>query len=287
MNGTRLSVCIPGASSQEVTNSARLAEIFNVDIWVGDPHRRDHRPHGDDSYVMATAAAVAAVTSHIRIGVFLTLDGSAQPIRIAEDIGVVDQAAQGRIELGLVAPNGDSDLPSWETSARAMLNAWHHWPTSSGRTVATTPGPAQPWVPRLVAGPPSVAVTADRLRGGVVLFDSDIGGVPPTGGDNDADTIARRTVLAVHAPAAVRDWLATDPMDVVASLRAVVDRAGAHEVMMILPAGEGGERLVDDMEALGVVVGTGLRCSAHHAPYLVPDAYRWLTQRRDLHHAPL
>jgi hypothetical protein len=47
---------------------------------------------------------------------------------------------------------------------------------------------------------------------------------------------------------------------------------------MVLLDDAGGRRLVDDMEALGTVVGTGLRCSPHHTPYLVPDAWRWLTE---------
>jgi alkanesulfonate monooxygenase SsuD/methylene tetrahydromethanopterin reductase-like flavin-dependent oxidoreductase (luciferase family) len=266
-----------------------MAETFNLDVWVGDPRRDDRSDNADDSYVMATAAAVAAVTTHIRIGVFLTLDGSAEPLRLAEDIGVVDQAARGRIELGLVAPAlGDhNSLASWEASAKAMLNAWHHWPTTTGRSVATTPRPAQPWVPRLVAGPPEVAAIADRVRGGVVLFESDVDGLRSSSGDDGDDgSVARRTVLAVRPPVPVRDWLAPDPLGEVTSLRAAVDTASAHEVMVLLDAG-GGQRLVDDMEALGIVVGTGLRCSAHHAPYLVPDAWRWLTERGDLHHAPL
>jgi alkanesulfonate monooxygenase SsuD/methylene tetrahydromethanopterin reductase-like flavin-dependent oxidoreductase (luciferase family) len=291
MNGTRLSVCVPGATSQVMVDAARLAESFNLDVWAGDPRSHDRGDNADDSYVMAAAAAVAAVTSHVRIGVFLTLSGSAEPLRLAEDVGVVDQAARGRLELGLVVPaeTSDSALASWEASARAMLNAWHDWPTTTGRSVATTPGPAQPWVPRLVAGPPDVAAAvADRLRGGAVVFGSDLDSIRPAGAgadDDGAGTVARRTVLAVRPPAAVRDWLAPDPLGAVMSLRAAVDRASAHGVMVMLD-GDGSHRLVDDMEALGIVVGTGLRCSPHHAPYLVPDAWRWLTERRDLHHAP-
>jgi hypothetical protein len=271
VNGTRLSVCLPGASARTAADAALLAETANIDLWIGDP-----RGSCDDSYVMAAAAAVAAVTAHIRIGVFLTLRGSATPLRLAEDVGVVDQASRGRLELGLVAP--EEGVAEWEAAVRSMLRGWHEWPAGGGRTVATTPAPAQPWLSRLVVGP---AATADRLRGGVVVM-GDAGPLadPP-------DVADRRTVLVVEpelGDGGVRGWLAPDPYGVVAGLRAKVDGVGAHEVLVVL--GWPTPTLVDDIEALGVVVGTGLRCSAHQAPLLTPDAWRWLTELRHLHHAP-
>jgi alkanesulfonate monooxygenase SsuD/methylene tetrahydromethanopterin reductase-like flavin-dependent oxidoreductase (luciferase family) len=278
MNGIQLSVCIPGADAGTIVNAARLAESFNLDIWIGDPYGQARTC--DDSYLMTTAAAVAAVTSHIRIGVFLTLNGSAEILRLAEDIGVVDQASRGRLELGLVAP--DAAAQEWEHRARRLLGAWHDWPAGDERRVSATPRPAQPWMSRLVAGGAGVIEIADRLRGGVVVLDehaaSSVG----------SDTAQRRVVMAV-APAmgagGVRAWLAERVLDAMVELRDRADRVGAHEVLFLLPDA-GPSRLVADLEALGIVVGTSLRCARHKLAFLAPDAWNWLTELRHLHHAP-
>jgi alkanesulfonate monooxygenase SsuD/methylene tetrahydromethanopterin reductase-like flavin-dependent oxidoreductase (luciferase family) len=278
MNGIQLSVCIPGADAGTIVNAARLAESFNLDIWIGDPQGR--AGNCDDSYVMTTAAAAAAVTSHIRIGVFLTLNGSAGILRVAEDIGVVDQASAGRLELGLIAPG--AAIEEWESCARRLLGAWHDWPAGDKRRVSATPRPAQPWMSRLVAGGAGVIEIADRLRGGVVLLDEHA--VPAGGSD-----AAQRRVVMVVAPAmgagGVRAWLADRVLDAMVELRDRADRLGAHEVLFLLPDA-GPSRLVADLEALGIVVGTSLRCARHKLEFLAPDAWNWLTKLRHLHHAP-
>jgi hypothetical protein len=69
-------------------------------------------------------------------------------------------------------------------------------------------------------------------------------------------------------------------------LRGRADRAGAHEVMFLL-ADAGATRLGSDLEALGIVVGASLRCARHKLEFLAPDAWKWLTELRHLHHAPL
>lgn len=278
MNGIQLSVCIPGADARTILNASRLAESFNLDIWIGDPHGR--AANCDDNYVMTTAAGVAAVTSHIRIGVLLTLNGPAQILRLAEDIGVVDQAARGRLEIGLVAP--DAETADWESRARQLLGAWHEWPAGDGRTVSVTPRPAQPWMSRLVAKGAGASEVADRLRGGVIVFDEHV--VPPIA----SDAMQRRIVLAI-APAVgtggIAEWLANKVMARMVDLRDSADRAGAHEVLILLPDA-GPSRLAADLEALGIVVGTSLRCARHKLEFLAPDAWNWLTELRHLHHAP-
>ncbi len=278
MNGIQLSVCFPGADAGTIVNAARIAESFNLDIWIGDPHAR--AANCDDSYVMTTAAAVAAVTSHVRIGVFLTLNGSAEVLRIAEDIGVVDQASRGRLEIGFVAP--DAAAEQWERRARQLLGAWHDWPAGDARTVSATPRPAQPWLSRLVAGGAGADAIADRLRGGVVLLDEHtVPSIP-------SEAAQRRVVMAV-APewdaGGVRAWLADKVLERMVELRDRTDRIGAHEVMFLLPHA-GSSRLVTDLEALGIVVGTSLRCARHKLEFLAPDAWNWLTELRHLHHAP-
>jgi alkanesulfonate monooxygenase SsuD/methylene tetrahydromethanopterin reductase-like flavin-dependent oxidoreductase (luciferase family) len=278
MNGIQLSVCLPGADAGTIVNASRLAESFNLDTWIGDPHGR--ADNCDDSYVMTAAAAVAAVTSHIRIGVLLTLNGSAEILRLAEDIGVVDQASKGRIEIGLVAPDGET--AQWESRARRLLNAWHDWPAGDGRSVSATPRPAQPWVSRLVAGAAGAIQLADRLRGGIMLLD---GHAAPL---NDPASACKRTVIVI-APAlgagGVREWLADKVLERMVALRESADRVGAHEVLFLLPHA-GASRLLTDIEALGIVVATSLRCARHKLDFLAPDAWNWLTELRHLHHPP-
>lgn len=269
MNGRRVSVSIPRADAAGVVRAAQLADTTNLDIWLGDP--RGQSESADDSYITTTAAAAAAVTAHCRIGLFLSLRGSGSPLRLAEDIAVVDQASSGRVELGLVAA---SDEPEWEQDAEALLHAWHDWPIHGGRSVAALPGPAQPWLPRLLVG--DVFDTAERLGAGVLLFDRDQKIQSPVG------TADRRIVLGVELSNSVRDWLADDVLGAMLALRAAADRCGAHDVVVVLndfdPA-----RLDDDMRLLGVVVGTSIRCPEHKVEFLALDAWRWLHGLTHLH----
>jgi alkanesulfonate monooxygenase SsuD/methylene tetrahydromethanopterin reductase-like flavin-dependent oxidoreductase (luciferase family) len=225
---------------------------------------------------------VAGVTAHIRIGVFLSLTGSGRPLRLAEDIGVVDQASRGRIELGLVVPSGDED--GWEALARQLLGAWTEWPVGPGRAVAATPRPAQPWVSRLVVGSRATTAMADRLHAGVMMLDDPVAAEQSTRPANGQ----RRVVLAVSPETGqdgVMGWLAKDPLQTVLDLRAATDRAGANEATILLP-NPPADRLEADITALGAVVATGLRCSVHQAGLLVEDAWNWVTNLGHLHRSP-
>jgi alkanesulfonate monooxygenase SsuD/methylene tetrahydromethanopterin reductase-like flavin-dependent oxidoreductase (luciferase family) len=276
VNGTQLSVCIPGAPASLAVDAARLAESHNVNLWIGDPAA--NAPNADDSYVLTTAAGVAAATSHIRIGVFLGLTGTATPLRAAEDVGVVDQASRGRLELGLVV-TGDEE--SWVVAARQLLRAWREWPAGD-RTVAASPRPAQSWMPRLVVGGGAhMAAFATSVSAGVLVVDGDGRMRPQTGPDD------RRVVLVVApdlGPDGVEGWLADDVVGTVRRLRSAADRARADEVLFILPVEP--DRLVRDVRALGVVVGPSIRCSAHHVELIAPDSWNWLTRLGHLHHPP-
>jgi hypothetical protein len=281
MRSTELSICLPGADAGTVVTAARLAETANLGVWIGDP--TGQAVNSDDSYTLTAAAAVAAVTSHIRIGVFLTLTGSAPPLRLAEDVGVVDVASRGRIELGFVVP--DDDESGWEDLAGQLLRAWNEWPAGSGREVAATPRPAQPWVSRLVVGRHASTSIADRLHAGVMVLEDDLTDEAPIG----SGVGLRRVVLAAP-PAVDQDgvvgWLANDPLQTVLDLRATADRLRAHEVMIRLDDVAPG-RLEADINALGIVVGAGLRCSTHQTGLLVNDAWNWLRNLGHLHRAPI
>jgi hypothetical protein len=270
MNGRRVSVSIPGADATTLARAALVADTTNLDIWLGDP--RSRAANADDCYITTAAAGAAAVTSHCRIGLFLSLRGSGSPLRLAEDVGVVDQASGGRLELGLVPPT--SARKDWEKDAQALLRAWHDWPIDDERSVAAIPGPAQPWLPRVVVG--DAFDEATRLGAGVLFFAGEDTSAPP------ADGRDRRVALGVELIGSVRSWLADDVLGAVVDLRTEADRVGAHDIVMVLDDPDP-TRLEDDLRLLGVVVGTSVRCPAHKVEFLALDAWRWLHELTHLH----
>jgi hypothetical protein len=272
VNGRRVSVSLPGADAGVLTRAARFADGNNIDIWLGD--LSSSSANHDDCYVTTTAAAVAAVTDHCRIGIFLSLRGSGTPLRLAEDVGVVDQASGGRLELGLVVPATDRD--DWERNAQALLSSWHYWPIDDDRSVAAMPGPAQPWLPRVVVdiGDGDGVDEAERLGAGVLRLDGAT--------CREVDWRARRIALAVDVAGPVRDWLASDVLGAMVDLRIRADDAHARDVVINLTGWELA-RLEDDLRLLGVVVGTSLRCPDHKVEFLALDTWRWLHELNHLH----
>ncbi|MCU1397725.1 MAG: hypothetical protein JWN62_834, partial [Acidimicrobiales bacterium] len=136
MNGTHITVCVAGASAGLAARAAALAERWALDsFWVGDPSAS--APNRDDNYVVTALAGIAASTSDIRLGAVLSLPDTSVPLRIAEDIGVVDTASRGRLELALLV----SPDPDWEARATSLLTAFHTVPLPDGRTVSVHPKP--------------------------------------------------------------------------------------------------------------------------------------------------
>jgi alkanesulfonate monooxygenase SsuD/methylene tetrahydromethanopterin reductase-like flavin-dependent oxidoreductase (luciferase family) len=82
-----------------ILEQIRRAEDFGYDnVWLTEHH------FTDDDYnpsLMPTAAAVAAVTSRIRIGTFVLLLPFQHPARLAEDANCVDILSNGRFDLGI------------------------------------------------------------------------------------------------------------------------------------------------------------------------------------------
>jgi alkanesulfonate monooxygenase SsuD/methylene tetrahydromethanopterin reductase-like flavin-dependent oxidoreductase (luciferase family) len=206
---------------------------------------------------------LAGATTYVRLGAYLSLAGTATPLRLAEDIGVVDQAANGRLELGLVA----SEDPEWDERVRTLFGAWYGYPTVDGTDeVAIQPYPAQLVVPRVVAGSGATAQLADRVRGGIV--------VDRGASAQDADALApRRTILRHRVEGPVADWLEGDVLSIARDLRDAAQQAGAQEVVVELPDADR-DRVGTDVRALGTVLGTALRCAEHDLVTLADEAWR-------------
>lgn len=82
----------------QTLEQVRLLDRAGLDlVWFSEHH------FVDDGYLpsfVPVAAAVAATTTRIRISTDITLLPFAHPLRLAEDLAVLDQISNGRIELG-------------------------------------------------------------------------------------------------------------------------------------------------------------------------------------------
>ena len=83
----------------EILDQIVAAEEWGYDlVWFTEHHFME------DGYLPAwvpVAGAVAARTSRIRIGTDIALLPLAHPVRLAEEVAVLDNLSNGRIDLGL------------------------------------------------------------------------------------------------------------------------------------------------------------------------------------------
>jgi len=169
------------------TMAERYAAALDMAEWA-DEHGfllvilSEH--HGaDDGYLpspLPMAAAIAARTRQIRIQIAALVSSFHDPLRLAEDIAVVDQLSGGRLDLviaqGYVASEfAMFDRPLSERVRRSeelvetLRKAWTGQPFEyRGRTARLTPAPAQPGGPQLTLGgsSESAARRAARLGDG-------------------------------------------------------------------------------------------------------------------------
>ena len=136
--------------------------------------------HGvEDGYLpspLTMAAAIAARTSTMRIGINALVAPFYDPIRLAEDAAVVDLISGGRLDLtiagGYVADEfAMFDVPMAERPARVreavatLRAAWTGEPFEyRGRTVRVRPTPAQPGGPKIILGGTSEAAARRAAR---------------------------------------------------------------------------------------------------------------------------
>lgn len=148
--------------------------------------------HGsDDGYCpspVTMASAIAARTSSMRIQLAALVASFHDPIRLAEDLAVLDLVSGGRLDVvvanGYVASEfAMFDRPLSERVARTtetvevLRQAWSGAPfTHRGRPVRVTPTPAQPGGPPLTLGgsSPAAARRAARLGLGFLPSSPDV-----------------------------------------------------------------------------------------------------------------
>lgn len=85
---------------KQTLEQVKLAENVNFDsVWISEHH---FLPDGYCPYPPVIAAAMAAVTSRIKIGSAGIILPLHNPIRVAEDAAMVDNISNGRFNLGVV-----------------------------------------------------------------------------------------------------------------------------------------------------------------------------------------
>ena len=142
--------------------------------------------HGvDDGYLpspLTMAAAIAARTKTARISLAAVVGPFYDPLRLAEDVAVVDRISGGRLDLvianGYVASEFAmfgrrlADRPAAaEELVTTLRAAWTGEPfTFRGRTVEVTPTPHQPGGPAIALGGTSEAAARRAARLGCRLM---------------------------------------------------------------------------------------------------------------------
>jgi alkanesulfonate monooxygenase SsuD/methylene tetrahydromethanopterin reductase-like flavin-dependent oxidoreductase (luciferase family) len=174
----------------ETLDQARWAEELGFhSVWLSEHH------FTDDGYmpsVPSALAALAARTDRMRLGTAVLLAPLHHPLRLAEDLAVVDLISNGRLDIGIAAGYRSKEfevmsVPRTERGQRTqetvqlLRMAWTGEKFSfRGKSyhyedVTVTPQPAQPDGPPIYVGGSSVpaAERAGRLGCG---FAADSGG---------------------------------------------------------------------------------------------------------------
>lgn len=167
----------------------RLAEQIGFDsVWVSEHHG------SSDGYLpslLVMLAAFAAVTERIALGTGVVLTPLHDPIRLAEDVAVVDQLSGGRLRLGLGigwreeefrmfgVPMAERGLRTEET-VEILRRAWSGERFSYGghayryEDVRVTPPPAREGGPPIYLGGYADAAVrrAGRIADGYITDDA-------------------------------------------------------------------------------------------------------------------
>ncbi|MBV9095013.1 MAG: LLM class flavin-dependent oxidoreductase [Streptosporangiaceae bacterium] len=170
---------------RETLDQAAYAEDLGFgSIWLSEHHFSEE---GYLPSLMAVLGTLAARTSRVRLGTAVLLAPLHHPLRLAEDLAVVDQLSGGRLNVGL-APGYKPDefavlgVPKSQRGARTdetieiLQLAWRAEPFSyAGRHfrfdgVVVAPAPAQPGGPPIWVGGNSLAAAHRAARYGTCFM---------------------------------------------------------------------------------------------------------------------
>jgi len=183
MIGIRFDLRVPAFAT--TTHAAQYAACLDQCAWA-DAHGLDvvvlSEHHGvDDGYLPAPltlAAAIAGRTKKIRISIAAALVPLHDPVRLAEQLAVLDLASDGRVSLvaGLGYRQEEFEMAGvdrkqrgklLEESVEVMRKAWTGEPFEwRGRTVRVTPKPKAPPMILIGGSTPLAAKRAARLHAG-------------------------------------------------------------------------------------------------------------------------
>jgi probable F420-dependent oxidoreductase len=174
-----------GQLYRELLDQASYAEELGFDsVWLSEHH------FTDEGYLPSMPAVLGALserTSRVRLGTAVLLAPLHHPLKLAEDLAVVDQLSGGRLDVGLAPgyrPKEFSvlDVPKRERGARTdetielLRLAWkgetfsyagQHFQFSD---VVVTPPPAQQPEPPIWIGGSSLAAARRAARYGLAFM---------------------------------------------------------------------------------------------------------------------
>lgn len=227
-----------------IADAVRAEDLGYSSVWIPESH------FGDESSLpqpLLILAAIAARTQRIRLGTSSYLLPFRHPVRVAEEVGVLDQISNGRVILGVgrgfrkplframgIAPG--TKRAHFENTLATLLRLWSGEPAAEPRAYVRPLPVQRPHPPIWVAafGPKGLAQAAhfgfpylaspiealERLQANQRLHRA---GLPP---EIDADSLAVpaiRSLFVSERPEAlrrVREGLA-------AQARAIAERVGA------------------------------------------------------------
>ena len=109
----------------------RAEELGFDSIWLTEHHLTD------DGYLpslMPMAAAIAARTTRVQIGTYVLLFPFYHPIKLAEDIAVVDVISGGRLRIGVGQAYRAEEFAAFgSTRSSGWDGPWRPSRSSSGR----------------------------------------------------------------------------------------------------------------------------------------------------------
>lgn len=170
--------------AETLDQAAYTEELGFSSIWLSEHH------FSEEGYLPSLAAVLgtlAARTSHTRLGTAVLLAPLHHPLRLAEDLAVVDQLSGGRLDVGL-APGYKPDefavlkVPKRERGARTdetieiLQLAWRGERFSyTGRhfqfdDVIVAPPPVQPGGPPIWVGGNSLAAARRAAQHGICFM---------------------------------------------------------------------------------------------------------------------